>query len=59
MVRSDGEEGRTAVVTLFDGKRHAEACHEKAVELLKEGLPRVTVTRVVQGRSVILHRGGR
>ena len=58
MVRGDGEEGRAAVVTLFDGERHAEACHEKAVELLKEGLPRVTVTRVVQGRSVILHRGG-
>jgi hypothetical protein len=59
MVRSDREEGRAAVVTLFDGRHHAEACHDRAVELLKEGLPRVAVTRVVQGRSVILHLGGR
>ena len=59
MVRHDGEGGRAAVVTLFDGKRHAEACHEKAVELLKEGLPRVTIARVVQGRNVILRIGGR
>jgi hypothetical protein len=27
------------------------ACHEKAVELLREGLPRVAVTRVVQGQG--------
>ncbi len=59
MVRHVRKGGRAAVVTLFDGKRHAEACHEKAVELLKEGLPRVTIARVVQGRSVILCIGGR
>jgi hypothetical protein len=59
MVRHDGEGGRAAVVTLFDGKRHAEACHDRAVELLREGLPRVTVARVVQGRSVILRVRGR
>jgi hypothetical protein len=54
MVRDDREGSRAAVVTLFDGKRHAEACHDRAVELLKEGLPHVTIVRVVQGRSVIL-----
>ena len=59
MVRHDREEGRAAVVTLFDGKPHAEACHERAVELLREGLPRVRVVRVVQGPSVILRLGGR
>ena len=59
MVRDDREGSRAAVVTLFDGKRHAEACHDKAVELLKEGLPHVTIVRVVQGRSVILRIGGR
>ena len=59
MVRDDREGGRAAVVTLFDDKRHAEACHERAVELLKEGLPQVTIARVVQGRSVILRIGGR
>ena len=51
MVRNDRDEGRAAVATVFDHREHAVACHEKAVELLKEGLPRVTVTRVVQGRS--------
>jgi hypothetical protein len=59
MVRHDREGGRAAVVTLFDDKRQAEACHDRAVELLKEGLPQVTVARVVQGRSVILHIGDR
>lgn len=51
MVRNDRDEGRAAVATVFDSREHAVACHEKAVELLKEGLPRVTVTRVVQGQS--------
>ena len=59
MVRHDREGGRAAVVTLFDDKRHAEACHVRAVELLKEGLPQVTIARVVQGRSVILRIGDR
>ena len=53
MVRSDREGGRAAVVTLFDSKRHAEACHDEAVALLKEGLPNVRVARVVQGQGVI------
>jgi heme-degrading monooxygenase HmoA len=57
MVRSDRDEGRAAVVTLFDGKQQAVASHGRAVELLKEGLPGVTVTRVVQGQSVILAVG--
>ncbi len=53
MVRSDREGSRAAVATFFDSKQHAVACHDKAVELLKEGLPRVSVTRVVQGQSAI------
>jgi len=53
MVRSDREGSRAAVATFFDSKQHAVACHEKAVELLKEGLPRVTVTRVIQGPSTV------
>ena len=57
MVRNDRERGRAAVVTLFDDKRQAEACHERAVELLHEGLPRVSVARVVHGRSVLLVLG--
>src|SRR3954467_15980489 len=59
MVRNDREESRAAVVTLFDSMQHADACHDKAVELLKEGLPKVTITRVVRGESVILHRGNK
>ena len=59
MVRHDREGGRAAVVTLFDDERQAEACHARAVELLKEGLPQVTIARVVQGRSVILRIGDR
>jgi len=51
MVRSDRDGSRAAVATLFDTRQNAVACHEKAVELLKEGLPRVEVTRVVQGQS--------
>ena len=58
MVRSDREEGRAAVVTLFDGQQQAQACHDRAVELLQEGLPVVTVTRVVQGPSVICRISG-
>lgn len=57
MVRSDRDHTRAAVVTLFDSKPRALACHERAVELLREGLPRVTVTRVVQGQSGILAVG--
>jgi hypothetical protein len=57
MVRNDREEGRAAVVTLFDSKRHAEASHEKALELLKEGLPNVRIVRILQGESVILRMG--
>jgi heme-degrading monooxygenase HmoA len=53
-VRGDREGSRAAVVTLFDSEREAVACHEKAVELLREGLPRVTVTRVLKGQSVLL-----
>jgi hypothetical protein len=59
MVRNDRKESRAAVVTLFDSMQHADACHDKAVELLKEGLPKVTITRVVRGESVILHRGNK
>ena len=57
MARNDRTESRAAVVTLFDGKQQAEASHGRAVELLKEGLPGVSVTRVVQGQSVILAVG--
>ncbi len=52
--RHDETGSRAAVVTLFDEERQALACHEKAVELLREGLPKVAVTRVVRGESVIL-----
>ena len=41
-----------------DSKPHAVACHDRAVELLKEGLPKVRVARVLQGQSVILAVGG-
>ena len=58
MARSDRRPGRAAVVTLFGGAEQAEACHGRAVELLREGLPGVAVTRVVRGRSVILRAGG-
>lgn len=54
MLRNDRDQGRAAVATLFDSRQHAVACHDKAVELLKEGLPRVAVTRVVQGQGSIL-----
>jgi hypothetical protein len=37
MIRDDRREGRAAVVTLFDSMQQANACHDKAVELLKEG----------------------
>jgi hypothetical protein len=57
MARSDRDPGRAAVATLFDGRREAEACHEAAVALLREGLPSVSVTRVLQGGAVIA-RGG-
>ncbi len=57
MMRSDREGDRAAVVTLFDDRQHAEACHDKAVDLLKEGLPGVAVAGVVQGQGVILSIG--
>lgn len=53
MARSDREQGRAAVVTIFDGKERAETCHDRAVELLAEGLPKVRVRRVVQGPCAI------
>lgn len=59
MLRSDRDPSRAAVVTLFDSKEQAAASHAKAVELLKEGLPNVRVTRVVQGQSVVLAVGDR
>lgn len=55
MLRNDRHESRAAVVTLFDSRQHAEACHSRAVELLQEGLPMVRIDRVLQGESVILH----
>ena len=58
MARHDRAEGRAAVVTLFDGMQHAAACHDRAVELLREGLPGAAVARVVRGPSVILRMGG-
>lgn len=57
MIRDDRRESRAAVVTLFENMQQANACHDKAVELLNEGLPKVTVTRVVRGQSVILSVG--
>ena len=54
MARHDRTESRAAVATLFDSKQQALACHERAIELLKEGLPQVKITRVVSGESVIL-----
>lgn len=57
MVRSDRDGSRAAVVTLFDTGRQAVDCHEKAVELLHEGLPQVTVTRVMHGESALLVLG--
>ena len=49
MARHDRTESRAAVVTLFDSDQQARACHEKAVALLREGLPKVNVTRVIEG----------
>jgi heme-degrading monooxygenase HmoA len=57
MMRNDRRDSRAAVVTLFDSMPHANACHDKAIELLKEGLPKVAITRVVRGKSVILAAG--
>ena len=57
MVRNDRDHARAAVVTLFDTEQQATASHDKAVELLKEGLPSARVTRVVRGRSVVLAAG--
>lgn len=59
MARSDRKASRAIVVTLFDGMQNAVACHDRAVELLKEGLPKVTVTRVIRGESVVLGTAGR
>ena len=59
MARSDADGGRAAVVTLFDGRRQAEACHDAAVALLGEGLPGVAVARVLQGPGVIARIGDR
>jgi hypothetical protein len=59
MARSDADEGRAAVVTLFDGRRNAEAYHDAAVALLGEGLPGVAVARVLQGPGVIARIGDR
>jgi hypothetical protein len=59
MVRHDRTESRAAVVTLFDTEQEAAICHERAVELLKEGLPQVSVVRVIRGESVILRMGDR
>lgn len=58
MVRSDRDPSKAAVVTLFEDREHAVAAHAKAVELLKEGLPKASVTRVVQGQSTVLTVGG-
>jgi len=58
MARHDRTESRAAVIMLFDNSHQALSCHEKAVELLKEGLPQVRVTRVVHGESVILRMDG-
>ena len=58
MVRSDRDPSRAAVVTLFETKEQAEASHARAVELLKEGLPKARVTRVVRGQSTVLAVGG-
>jgi len=54
MVRHDTAASRAAAVTLFSNHQQALACHDRAVELLKEGLPQVSVTRVIHGESVIL-----
>jgi|GEM_PF-6107929 len=53
MARSDRKADEAVVATFFDGPREAMACHDAAVELLSEGLPTVSVTRVLQGRAVI------
>lgn len=49
MARSDRASGEAAVATFFDGPGDAAACHAEAVALLREGLPGVSVTRVVGG----------
>lgn len=56
MARSDREAGVAAVVTIFDGPNEALACHEAAAALLREGLPAVSVTRVLHGRAVVARR---
>lgn len=53
MARSDRETGVAVVATVFDGPANAMACHEAAVALLGEGLPTVSVSRVVHGYAVI------
>jgi hypothetical protein len=57
MARSDREAGDALVTTLFDGPSEAMACHGSAVRLLHEGLPAVSVTKVMHGRAVIAYRG--
>ena len=58
MVRSDRHPSRAAVVTLFETPEQAEASHARAVELLKEGLPKISMARVMKGRSSVLAVGG-
>jgi hypothetical protein len=59
MARSDRDPDRAVVVTFFDAADEAMACHEAAVGLLREGLPAVSVTQVLQGHAVIASTGGR
>ncbi len=57
MARSDREPDGAVVATVFDDSNEAMACHEAAVALLREGLPTVSVTKVLHGRAVIASVG--
>ena len=56
MARGDREVTDAAVATFFDGADQARQCHRAAEALLREGLPGVSVTLVMEGRAVIALR---
>ncbi len=56
MARSDRDPDGAAVAMFFDSASEAMTCHEAAVVLLGEGLPTVSVTRVVHGHATIADR---
>jgi hypothetical protein len=58
MVRNEQEQGRSAVVMLFENKESAHQCHARLMDLMRQHMPGAKARPLVGGQTGIMAIGG-